>query len=460
MYYMKNKAHLLEIILLASIIIISGRTIHAQVLFTKPAWLPQLSLGVTQGYDNNLFGVSGNGLQPQGSWYTIVSPGIGFDFAPLLGSQAPFQTLLLNYTPDFATYEQASTEDYQAHRFGTDIKGGAGDFSFLLTNSFLYNDGSKIAPTYAFNQIATGTEANQFDKYRNQFANTPARERRNQIQDREASSFQYDVGSVFIRATSSLLLYDMNTDFHNTKNAPYLGYQNYPSRYDVNGGGDLGYKVATNLALTLGYRYGAQYQQQFSKEISPTDSHYSSSTYQRVLFGLEGKPFHWLTATLDGGPDFRSYNPNTPVYDLHPTKYYAEAALEAALSARQSLTFAYKQWNWVSSSGYVPEFDSSYDLKYHRSETRQLGFDLRLALLEADYTSGYDTIGTAPSIRSDREYIVSPDITYAFTPQLSTIFSYSFNAGNNELYTIPASSHPAYKNFIDQVVSVGLMYKF
>jgi hypothetical protein len=454
-----NKMHLVQAVSLAGMIIVSAGAAQAQELLTKPAWLPQLSLGVKESYDDNILGVSGNGMQPQGSWITAISPAIGFDFAPLLGSQAPFQTLSLNYTPDFVVFHAAPSENYDAHKFGAAIKGAAGDFSFSLDNSFLYNDGSKIAPTYALNQLSSkDPAANQFDKYRSQYANTPTRERRNQDQDREATALQYDVDKFFIRATSALLYYNMNTVFHTNK-APYMGYQNYPSRSDVNGGADLGYRVLTNVALTLGYRYGSQYQQQFPASIA-SDRHYSSSTYQQALFGGEGKPWNWLVMKLAGGPDFRDYNPHTPVHDLHPTRYYGEASVAAAITTNQSLTFKYKQWNWVASTGYVPEFDSSYALNYHWNATRQLGFDLAAQIQEADYTSGYDTAGTAPSVRADREYTLSPAVTYAFTPQLSASLSYAFNAGNNELYTLPATSHAAYKNFIDQQVSLGLLYKF
>lgn len=454
-----NKTHLVQSVSLAGIIIICAGIAQAQDLLNKPAWLPQLSLGVSESYDDNILGVSGTGLQPQGSWFTTISPGIGFNFAPLLGAQAPFRTLSLKYTPDFVFFHETPSENYDAHKFCAAIKGSIDDFSFSLDNAFLYNDGSKIAPTYALNQNS-GALDNQFDKYRNQFANTPARERRNQIQDHEATELQYDVGRAFIRATSSLLYYNMDTAFHNTSFAPYKGYQNYVDRSDVNGGTDLGYKVMTNVALTLGYRYGSQFQQQFPTSIS-TDSHYSSSTYQQALFGTEAKLFHWLSAKLAGGPDFRDYNSHTPVYDLHPTRYYGEAAVTAAITTNQSLTFNYKQWNWVSSTGYVPEFDSSYILNYHWNATRQLGFDMGAKLQEADYTSGYDTNGTAPSIRADRVYTLAPGVTYAFTPHLSASLNYDFDAGNNMLYTIPASEHAAaYKNFIRNVVSLGLLYKF
>ena len=106
------------------------------------------------------------------------------DFAPLLGKEAPLQRLSLNYTPDFAMYHEAPSENYDAHKFGAGIKGSAGQFSFSVDNSFLYNDGSKIAPTYALNQSGAASE---FDKYRDVFGSAMERERRDQVQERETA---------------------------------------------------------------------------------------------------------------------------------------------------------------------------------------------------------------------------------------------------------------------------------
>jgi hypothetical protein len=178
---------------------------------------------------------------------------------------------------------------------------------------------------------------------------------------------------------------------------------------------------------------------------------------------MEGRLFDWLQVKLDGGPDFRDYNSHAPVANFHPTKYYGEASVAATITPSQSLTFAYKQWNWVSSTGFVPEFDSSYDLDYRWNATKKLALDLDAKIQEADYTGGNDVAtGTDPSLRSDRLYTISPAVTYAFTPQLSASLSYTYDAGNNELYTLPAKigDTGAYRNYIHQVVSLGLLYKF
>jgi hypothetical protein len=430
----------------------------SSVAWQKPAWLTDLALGVNESYDNNVLLVSGEGMKPQSSWISTVSPKIGFNFAPLLGDQRILQTLSLSYSPDFAIYHDASAESYDAHKIGSTIKGNAGDFSFLLDNAFLYNDGSQEAETYALNQLG-GAAANQNDKYRNFYAQAVPRERRNQIQDRATVLFQYDWNKFFVRPAASLLYYDLDTDWHNTGAAPYKGYQNYPDRYDVNGGADLGYKVASNLAVTLGYRYGHQYQQQFSTAIT-TDSHYSSSDYQRLLLGLEGRLWSWLSVKLAGGPDFRDYNPNTPVNDFHPVTYYGEAVLTATITANQSVTFNYKQWEWVASTGQTPYFDSTYGLTYHWNATKQLGLDLGGKILEADFSSGNDVAGSAPSLRDDLQYTVSVGVNYAFNASFSANVSYTYDIGDNGLNNLPASLAPDYRSFDHQLVSLGLRYKF
>jgi opacity protein-like surface antigen len=260
---------------------------------------------------------------------------------------------------------------------------------------------------------------------------------------------------------ASLLDYNLMTDWHNTGVAPWKGYQNYVDRYDVNGGMDLGYKLTPKLAATLGYRYGSQYQQQFPTAIT-SDSHYSSSDYQRVLLGLEGKLWNWLDVKLAGGPDFRNYNSMAPVNDHNPVKYYGEAVLTATITTNQTVTFNYKQWQWVSSTGKVPYLDSTYALTYHWNASKQLGLDLGGKVLEADYTEGNEVnpTGQNSSLRDDMEYEVSAGVTYAFNSHLSANLAYTYDLGDNALNNLPASLGPAYRGFEHQVVSLGLQYKF
>jgi hypothetical protein len=390
----------------------------------KPAWLTDLSVGVRQSYDDNVF-LSGAdakylpasytvppgsvaALKDVSSWVTTVSPKVAVNLAPLLGGQN-LQLLSFGYAPDFAHYYDTPSENNNAHRFGTAIKGRAGAFSLALENNLTYVDGDSVAPTYPGGLLSA-------------IGIAPPRERREQIQDRSTVTLRYDGDCWFIRPTASLLYYDMMTDLINV-----TGYQNYCDRYDVNGGADFGYKITPQMAATLGYRYGYQYQEQFSFTPYSSPSH-----YQRLLAGFEGTPWKWLEVRLLAGPDFRDYAGDTsthitPVNDRTPVKYYGEAAIAAKLTSKDTLTFKCKQFQWVSSLGKVPYYDRLFDLVYHRAVTTRLSVDLGGRAWSADYSSG----NLPTCTRDDWQYTVLAGATYAFSTHLSANFAYSLDLGRN-----------------------------
>jgi len=423
------------------------------------AWLTDLSLAVKESYDDNVLVVSGLGMPEQSAWVNTVSFKLGVDFAPLLAKSDGVQTLSLVYQPDKVTFAGDSAENYTAHRLNEGLKGKLGSLSYSLDNAFVYVDGNKLAETYAANQLS-GAAANQNDKYRNNFSHTLARERRNQDQDRSAATVRWDTkAGFFVRPIASLTYYNMNTYLFNTSKAPYLGYQDYPDRWDVNGGADLGYQLTPNLALTLGYRDGDQHQDQYALAIN-SDQHFSSNHYQRALLGLEGSLSSWLNVKLSAGPDFRDYNPDTPISDLHTTRFYGEALATATLSNTQSLTFSFKQWLFVSSTGLVPYDDIAYSLVYHLNVTKKLGLDLGAKYLEANYTLGNDLAGSAPSLRDDLDYQGSVGLSYALARHLTGTVGYAYDKGLNGLTSLPANYQPNYRDFEHAVASVGLKYSF
>jgi hypothetical protein len=417
----------------------------------KPAWLADLSLSMKESYDDNVFlsGASQKFLPPsftlpkgsiaalkdRSSWVTAISPRAGVNFAPLLEGQQILQTLSLIYAPDFTVYHNQSSESYDAQRFGAAIKGTADTFSFSVDNTFTYIDGSKFGPTYPGGFVSA-------------YSTAADRERRDQIQDRGTIAFQYDSPDWFVRPTAAILFYDLGTKQFNIP-----GYQNYSDRYDVNGGADFGYRIKPGLAVTTGYRYGCQYQQQF--RFSPYSS---SSDYHRVLPGIEGKPVKWLDVKIQGGPDFRNYRANsashiTPVSDKNLITYYGEASLSATVSPNDVLAFKYKQWQWVSSCGKIPYFDSTYDLSYHRNVTSKLGLDLTGRFLSSDYTSGNISI----SRRDDRQYTFAASLNYAFNSHVNASFTYALNLGRNAQDGI---TNPQTREFDQQLISIGAQYKF
>jgi len=231
------------------------------------------------------------------------------------------------------------------------------------------------------------------------------------------------------------------------------------STYDLNGGVDFGAKTTPDLTVTLGYRFGYQHQDQYAPAIN-SDQHFSSGQYQRVLLGLEGRLGDGLTVRLAAGPEFRNYNASAPIDDPHTTRYYAEAAVVAALAPDQSLNLNFKRWLFVSSTGLVPYIETTCSLAYHWNAPGHLAVDLGARLLEQDYTLGNDTVGSAPSLRDDIDYGLVAGVSYAFTPRVSASLTYNHDLGRNADHNLPASLEPGYRDFEHNVTSFELRYKF
>ena len=435
----------------------------APATLQKPAWLTDLSIGVKESYDDNVYfsGVAPTSyttpaggveaLKNHASWITTVSPKLGFNFAPLLGDQKVLQALTFGYAPDFVTYHSASSESYNVHRIATAVKVQSGDFSFSLDNGLNYINGSKYGANYSAGLSAYGTGT--------------LRERREQFQERNTVTLKYDQENWFVRPTATLLYYDLDTkQLAAAVGGP--GYQNYADRYDVNGGADVGYKLKKDLAVTLGYRYGHQYQQAYALAVDPY-AQSSTSDYQRVLLGLEGKLFSWLDVKLQGGPDFRNYDNSAPVSNYNPTTYYGEAALTATLSKQDTISFNYRQWQWVSSTGKVPYFDSTYDLNYKHKFNDKLSANLEGRLLGSDYTSSLTAgAGSTPghivgnnTTRNDLFYTVSAGVQYAFNANFSANLAYAYDLGRNGQDGLSAAT-VAPREFDHQLVTLGLAFKF
>jgi hypothetical protein len=409
-------------------------------LFQKPAWLTDLSLGVKESYDNNVFLSEVGSLADRDSWVTSVAPKVGFNFAPLLGDQKTLQVLSLGYAPEFVIYHDESSESYNAHRTAATVQGKAGDVSFTVDNGFNYIDGNTDGPIY--------------NKGRSAFGAVLLSTRRAQYQDKGKIAIQYDQEKWFVRPTASLLYFDFLTNLRTTP-----GYDNYADREDINGGVDFGYKLQPKLALTLGYRYGHQWQQQYGPSIDKL--HLSSpNDYQRVLFGVEGKPWNWLTASLQVGPDIRNYQENspthtTPVNDKNPVKYYGEGTLTADATANDSFTFKYKQWQWLAVTGKIPYYDSLFDLSYRHKFNAKLSLDLGARLQDWDFTSG----NQAASLRDDRQYSFSAGVNYAFTSHFNGNLAYVAELGRNAQDAL-TDAVIATREFDHHLVSLSFQYKF
>ena len=421
----------------------------------KPAWLTDCSFSLKESYDNNVF-VSdvnpqlfpGSYAAPAGgvvakpdvdSWVTTVSPRLGVNLAPLLGDGKTLTTLSLVYVPDYTTYHSQPSESCNIHRWLTSVKAASDEVSVGVDNTLTFVDGSEFGPLYPGGLYSA-------------FYSSAVRERREQLQDKAGVSLQFSREHWFARATASLLYYDLMTWEFNPV-GDLTGYQNYCDRSDVNGGMDLGWKLDPSFALTLGYRYGHQYQEQYSFSVNS-----ACNDYHRVLAGFEGKPLKWLEVKVQAGPDFRSYPGDTattvtPVNDHSPVKFYGEESLIATLSAADKLSLKGKQWQWVSSTGKVPVYDASGELNYHHQFCKPLGMDLGGRVWLWDYSSG----NLSTCLRNDLQYTVTAGLTYAFNAHVSVIATWVMDLGRNAEDNI---INPQAREFDRQVISLGTQIKF
>ncbi|MEI6211852.1 MAG: outer membrane beta-barrel protein [bacterium] len=395
----------------------AATTDDTSLLPPKPKWLTEASLTIKESYDDNIFltdyelthvasPIAGSAAASakKASWVTTLSPKVVFDFAPLLSPDPKglVRSLTLGYLPEFARYHDATTESYSAQRVSTGLKIKSGDVTLTADNLFSYIDGSAYGPSYN-------------GKLNNAFVSSVVRDRREQVQDKANAALQYDQECWFIRGVGMVQNFNMLVKADANAN-----YVNYVDRYDRNFGGDLGYKVTTNFALTFGYRAGEQHQDQvIGSALS------ASSEYQRLLLGMEGKPTKWLTVKLQAGPDFRHYEDRMAVKDANPVTFYADGSLEAKVSAKDTVGLKYKQGRSVSSTGKSATEESALELNYAHKLTDQMTALLGGRVARADYRA------SMAQTRDDCEYTVNAGLRYAFTPNLSAELGYMAEMGRD-----------------------------
>lgn len=414
--------------------------IQTSSVWEKPAWLTDLSLGVRESYDTNVY-VAGSGVPPtvagvdnaitnKSSWATTITPKIGVDFAKLLGSDSAIKLFTLGYSPDIVKFSEASSEDYVSHRLTTGLKVKMSNVTFNLDNAFTFIDGSSEGLVYPGGSSS--------------FCNSTVRERRDQWQERTKANVQVDFGSLFIRPTISVLYYDLGTVFHTTA----TNYTNYTDRYDINGGADLGYKVTQSLAFTAGYRYGRQYQEAWPDDVSRT---VSTNDYHRILFGIEGSPVKWLKIEGLVGPQFTTFTDQRPtgITDKSPEDVYAEASATITPTKSDALVIKYKRWNWVSSTGKNIYLETCYDASLRHQITKDLQLQLGFRAFQADYNPS--------SARNDWLYTTSAGLRYAVNKNVTLELTYAYDRGENEQEAI---SNPAYREFERSIVSTGVQWAF
>jgi len=410
--------------------------------FKKPTWLSEISVTVKEGYDSDVFlNNNYNNYSNKGSWFTSVTPKVELNFVPFLGldkGDDTVKTFTASYAPEFVIYHGQESEDYTAHRVGTKFNGSVDDFSYGLDNGFTYIQGRGDSLVFSAPYSSAGEM--------NAYGVAAFRERRDQFQDRLKLFVRKDIGDFFLRPVVNGLYYDM----HVKQDYSPGTYLNFPDRYDANTGLDLGYKVTKDYDIYLGYRYGHQFEGALNNSID------FSCDYQRVLLGMEGKPFKWLTLNLEIGPDFRNYGgaaqsdtgtigglPNSDFDGMNKTVPYIDGSATFAITSVDSLILKGKQWEWVSSTGCAAYVDRDFSVTYQRKILDELTGHVGLRYQEAKYDSPY--------FGDDIPYSVSTGFQYKLDDHWTFGADYSYSWCNNDVIESPRTG----REYDDHLVTMS-----
>jgi hypothetical protein len=387
------------------------------------AWTPSAGLSLKQAFDDNVFLQDLGPKANQQSFISTVIPNLGLSYKP-----AGVFNASLTYAPEVNFFEADSGENFTLHRVGMSLGGKMADSSWEVTESFIAIDGSDLGPTYL---QPGGAPA----------AGGPAvRDRRDALIERGQFRFTQGFGKWFVRPVVTGYYHDFQTK---QKTTP--GYQNFVDRSDLNGGADIGYLVAKDTSATVGYRYGVQDQSQLFPDINPT---YYDNHYQRVLFGLEGKPCDWLKLNLSMGPEFRHYTGIVASgFDRDRINFYVDSSLTITPVKGDTVTLSVKSFEQPGFTGRSTYTDSTYDLTWRHKLTDAL-------TIGAGFR-GYNTDFVRPTAsRNDWILTTSALVSYAFNQHLSAEASYLYDSATSEVPNTPGREYT--RNFF----ALGVRYIF
>jgi hypothetical protein len=412
-------------------------------------------LGLKETFDSNVYiqdnaptpahvaAAEAAGLKPveanKGSFVTSILPKVGLDYKPCSAFNVS-----LGYAPDIVFYHSAHTEDYVTHRGTFNLGGKIGDATWDLANTAAYIDGSKEGPTFARPDDIPA------------IGGIPLRDRRAAFVFRNGFRFTEPVGDWFFRPVASSYIHDFKTEQRFVPPAirtALYSYENYIDRQDINGGLDIGRKVANATYLVAGYRYGRQ--DQFKAPSTTTGAIVSSpygNAYHRILLGVEGSPASWLKLAVLGGPDLRQFDPGTPA-GFHRTEmlYYWDASVTVLPSKNDTVTLKSTRYEQPAFSSFSMYEDIKTDLAWRHKFSDQFTATVGFTLYIGDWQ--------APVNRDDWIYTPNATLTYAFDKHLSAELAYSYDWVESK---IPASLEPLTKSheFSRHLVSLGVKYAF
>jgi hypothetical protein len=305
------------------------------------AWTVTSSLEVKETYDDNVFMQRVTPLAGVASLVTLAAANAGVQWKPGAGF-----ALALSYGPEAVIFHSARSEDFVAHRGLLTLGGKTPDSTWEWANSFSRIEGGDEGLIFSG---PGGAPA---------LGGAPLRDRRAAFVYRGGFKHQQTIGRWLVRAQAAAYVHDFKTQQRAT-----AGYQNYADRRDVAIGFDVGTKVRRETSAFVGYRHGVQ--RQATVLTSPIQY---GNTYDRVLAGLEGKPWSWLKGTVTLGPDFRTFGENVPAgFVRRKTRLYGDAAVAVTASKADTLTLTAKRFEQPGYGGRSAYEDSTYEIGWRRT---------------------------------------------------------------------------------------------
>ena len=434
-------------------LIISAQTASQAASITasdvpKSPWDPSVSLSLKETFDSNIYlqntapdpanvakaAAAGLNAVPasQSSFVTSVTPKFGLDYQPGQSFHAS-----ASYAPEITCYHSAISEDYVAHRGTLGLGGKLDDFSWELLNTASYIDGSDLGPTFARSGDVPALGA------------IPLRDRREAFIFRNSFRLTYPVGDFFIRPVANTYFHDFMTQQRRSPMPGAWVYENYIDRHEVSGGLDVGYRVAKQTDVVLGYRYGSQDQGNLLGVSSPFDN-----SYQRLTAGVEGRPAEWLKLAVVGGPDFRDFS-GKPIkgFDSGELLWYVDASVTVLPSSRDWIALSYRRYEQPAFSSLSMYQDIVYSLAWRRNLGDHFTVGAGFQLYIGDWQP--------PALRQDWVYTLSASVAYHYK-SVTLELSYSYDWAENKANVV-AGTPTAFadgREFTRNILSLGLKYAF
>jgi hypothetical protein len=435
-----------RVILVSGIAVVGGSALAQGWTLSSNLTL-KADLTLKETYDGNVYlqdkdpnpigALAGALPAKKDSWVTTFTPRAGLDYKPCAGFG-----LAAFYAPDMVIYHNAHDEDYFAHRFGLTLSGRAEDVVWEQINAFTLIDGNHLGPFYAAPQETPA------------IGGIPVRDRRDAFIYRGGLKLTWTLGKFFIRPVASAYIHDFWTDQRLTAGGPPgsgLLYVNFIDRQDVNGGLDLGCKIAEKTSLILGYRYGRQDQYRGPAVLPPTPRFANSpydSAYHRILAGVEGSPAPWLKLAVLGGPEIRDWQHGVmPAgFDRNELIYWIDASVTLLPTKNDTIVLLnrrYEQPAFTSQSVYE---DITYSVNWKHKFDDHWSANAGIQLYIGDWQ--------APVQREDWIYTPSVGLSYTHDNHLGAELAYSYDWVDSQVPNKPG------REFTRHLVSLSVKYTF